>query len=518
MFLVGIGVPVQPAMRVFAKQTSARYALPLMLGISASPACRVQRVQSFSVLASRRQNAVPPKSEETAGRNSSAKHDSGINESLKQAAASQTAEAADAAKSTPLESTPQSAPKSAAGEVDSAVPAHPATTTVGPAQPAKPGLWQRVKKEAKHYWEGTKLLGYEIKISSKLALKVASGRDLTRREDRQLKRTVQDMVRLVPFSVFVLVPFAELLLPVVLKLFPNLLPSTYETATEKSAKSKKLGATRSNVGEYLRSSVREARFDVPKFTSEAQKLVFYGFFKKIHDGVEPNVMEILEVARMFKDDMLLDNLSRPQLSAIANYMGIKGFGTSNILRYQIRHKMRLIRQDDRVIADEGVDSLNASELQLACQSRGFKTIGVATGKMRDDLSNWLQLRLKDRVPSTLLILSSAYTYGLRDIASTYDGLRSVLSALPSEVYHETELEIQNEKATNAQRLEVLKEQDELIREENKEELESGHVVQVKDNINVDEAEKPATEAEEKSEAEKSETEKSEAETKKTTSA
>ena len=36
------------------------------------------------------------------------------------------------------------------------------------------------------------------------------------------------MLRLIPFSVFVVVPFMEILLPVAIKLFPNMLPSTFE--------------------------------------------------------------------------------------------------------------------------------------------------------------------------------------------------------------------------------------------------------------------------------------------------
>ena len=44
---------------------------------------------------------------------------------------------------------------------------------------------------------------------------------------RQLVRTVSDLFRLVPFSVFIIVPFMELLLPVALKLFPGMLPSTF---------------------------------------------------------------------------------------------------------------------------------------------------------------------------------------------------------------------------------------------------------------------------------------------------
>jgi LETM1 and EF-hand domain-containing protein 1 len=47
-------------------------------------------------------------------------------------------------------------------------------------------VWEKVKHEAAHYWDGTKLLGFEIKISSKLALKMAAGYELTRRERRQV--------------------------------------------------------------------------------------------------------------------------------------------------------------------------------------------------------------------------------------------------------------------------------------------------------------------------------------------
>lgn len=46
--------------------------------------------------------------------------------------------------------------------------------------------WAVVKKEAAHYWAGTKLLGQEIKISAKLLRVVLRGEELTRRERRQV--------------------------------------------------------------------------------------------------------------------------------------------------------------------------------------------------------------------------------------------------------------------------------------------------------------------------------------------
>ena len=49
-------------------------------------------------------------------------------------------------------------------------------------------LGQKIKKELLHYWDGTKLLATEVRISSKLALKMAAGYELSRRENRQVSR------------------------------------------------------------------------------------------------------------------------------------------------------------------------------------------------------------------------------------------------------------------------------------------------------------------------------------------
>ena len=48
----------------------------------------------------------------------------------------------------------------------------------------------------------------------------------------QLVRTTADLFRLVPFLVFIIIPFMEFLLPVALKLFPNMLPSTFAEASK----------------------------------------------------------------------------------------------------------------------------------------------------------------------------------------------------------------------------------------------------------------------------------------------
>lgn len=75
-----------------------------------------------------------------------------------------------------------------------------------------------------------------MKISAKLIWRILQGKELSRREHRLLVKTTGDMFRLIPFSVFVIVPFMEFLLPIAIKVFPGLLPSTFQTATDKENK------------------------------------------------------------------------------------------------------------------------------------------------------------------------------------------------------------------------------------------------------------------------------------------
>lgn len=94
-----------------------------------------------------------------------------------------------------------------------------------------------IRDTLKHYWVGFKLLWADTRISSRLLIKLAGGKSLTRRERRQLLRTTADIFRLVPFAVFIIVPFMEFLLPVFLKLFPNMLPSTFQDKMKEQATS-----------------------------------------------------------------------------------------------------------------------------------------------------------------------------------------------------------------------------------------------------------------------------------------
>lgn len=342
----------------------------------------------------------------------------------------------------------------------------------------KPPLMQRIRHEVKHYVNGTKLLGYEIKISTKLLIKFVEGYELSRRETNQLKRTMGDIFRLVPFSAFLIIPFAELLLPVALKIFPNLLPSTYESGTDRQKKRNKLIEIRKKTSDFLHETLEESSLlSYNAIDNSEKKKKFYNFFKKLYspkDG-KTNVFthdEILSVAQMFKNDSVLDNLSRPQLVAMAKFISITPFGNDNMLRYQIRHKLKQIMEDDKVVDYEGVGVLSTEELYHACVSRGVKAYGVKRDELVDYLQVWLDLRLRHKVPSVLLVLSSTFTFGglekrleadqkvispqaeEKDVKSRYDelldlyydGILQVLSSIPDPVYNVAKLDVSESKS------------------------------------------------------------------------
>lgn len=276
-----------------------------------------------------------------------------------------------------------------------------------------------------------------------------------------------------------------------------MLPSTYEADKDREKRQTKLSDTRKSVSQFLRMTLQES--GLPFSITPKQREEFMEFFRKVRSGNEsPSQTDVISVSKLFKDDVTLDNLSRPQLVAICRYMNLNTFGTDPMLRYQIRHKMRQIKSDDKAIWYEGVESLSVPELQIACANRGIRTHGLSSAKLRDELAQWLDLRIKHGVPSTLLVLSNAFIYDQDDQSDRhYNALIATLSSLPDELYHETELDVRDKEATNKQRLEVIMEQEELIASENEHNQKSNCEKAAKDVENLDEEEKQADRVETK---------------------
>ncbi|KAJ0502513.1 putative EF-hand domain, letm1 ribosome-binding domain-containing protein [Helianthus annuus] len=333
----------------------------------------------------------------------------------------------------------------------------------------------------KHYWLGIKLLGVDVKISSRLLLKLAGGKSLSRRERQQLTRTTADIFRLVPVAVFIIVPFMEFLLPVFLKLFPNMLPSTFQDKMkEQEALKRKLNA-RIEYAKFLQDTVKEMAKEVQNTRSgEVKKTAedLDDFLNKVRKGASVANEEILGFAKLFNDELTLDNISRPRLVNMCKYMGIQPYGTDAYLRYMLRKRLQWIKNDDKMIqAEGGVDALSEEELREDCRERGM--LGLrSVEEMREQLRDWLDLSLNHSVPSSLLILSRAFTVSGK--LKPEEVVRATLSSLPDEVVDTvgvTALSSEDSVSERRRKLEFLEMQEELIKEEEEKEEEQAKMKQ-----------------------------------------
>jgi LETM1 and EF-hand domain-containing protein 1 len=154
--------------------------------------------------------------------------------------------------------------------------------------------------------------------------------------------------------------------------------------------------------------------------------------------------------------------------------------------------MRHIKRDDVEIQQEGIGNLTLQELSAACAARGIRTIGTSPGRMRDELSQWLDLHLNHKVPSTLLILSRAFSF--TDVRVTpEDALRATFQSLPDNLVNEAELQVLETigASTYKQKLDVLEQQEELIEDESEQEEKEEKARQQKEQSEIKAKEFPS---------------------------
>lgn len=319
-----------------------------------------------------------------------------------------------------------------------------------------------------HYWMGTKLLWLNIRLATKIAFRVLRGHKMTRRERRLLVRTMSDLFRLVPFSVFVIVPGMELTLPIFLKLFPNMLPSTFDDKMKQAEALRKQLQLKVEMARFLKETVMEMQPSEEKVEGD-----FGEFFRKLRDGEMVHPSELVKYAKFFEDEITLDGLERSQLMAMCKLLGMKPFGPDALLRYQLRSRLDQLKKDDIQIREEGIDNLTVEELQQACHARGMPGYNSKNVYLlRRRLEGWLELSLDRNLPVALLLLSRAFQLTAR--AGLEDVLKDTIATMPQELIDEIELRIEQkaqDKVDRSLKLEVLEHYRELVEEEAEEEAE-----------------------------------------------
>ncbi|XP_078483251.1 mitochondrial proton/calcium exchanger protein-like [Ciona intestinalis] len=350
----------------------------------------------------------------------------------------------------------------------------------------KKSLWQRIVAEVKHYYHGFRLLGLDIKIASKSLWKILNGGVLQRRERNQFRRAVADIFRLAPFSVFIIIPFAELALPVVVKLFPNMLPSTFESSSIKEKRLKKELTVKLEMSKFLQDTVEDIAIRSKNSSKKNQAAQdFVNFFQKIRNSdEEPTNEEILKHAKLFEDQLTLDSMTRQQLIALCRLIQVPAVGNNELLRFLLQMKLNRLHSDDKMIQEEKIESLTTAELMAACQARGMRALGYSRAKMEQQLTEWIDLHINHNVPSSLLLLSRVLY--MPDHVPVETRVKAAISTLPEDVAGKVEVkagELNLERVDNTTRYKAAQLENTTIEEETSEkEEETATKVDVEEKI------------------------------------
>ncbi|CAD7931233.1 unnamed protein product [Amoebophrya sp. A25] len=286
-------------------------------------------------------------------------------------------------------------------------------------------LWaQDVKDAVKHFIEWNKqgfgLFWLNMKVTRKLLTRRMQGHTLSYRDRQLLVRTTGDVFKLIPFSFFLIIPFAEIALPPVLYFFPGLMPSTFlEKGQENESLVRKLKAKKELAvffQEVVDANTKEQIFKAASADSEKgmsleeAQYEFNAFQAKMERGEFPSAQEVVRFSKQFGRWFTFDNLPDDKLRIMADILGL---GDSPLFRshlaLRLRHHINRLRREDREIMFEGVDSLSRDDLVELCRARAIPfTADISDEAMREGLRGWLELSAHRQIPVSVLLWVQTY--------------------------------------------------------------------------------------------------------------
>lgn len=272
-----------------------------------------------------------------------------------------------------------------------------------------------MKGICQHYWQGSKLLVFETKTSVKLLSKLLKGVPLIRRERNQLTRTLSDLFKLIPFIIIVIVPFLEFALPLLLKFFPNMLPSTFDDISKRDLKLELLAKAKAQKAKIFQEALKLSMKEGHQMEKESKDIIDFLQhlpFKQEEMKAEEkeNHLKMIDISSFYELlfhsnlQISLDYLSSESIRQLCLFMSIKTFGSDGFLRYLLQRKFDKIKSDDIDIKAEGVSNLELSDLRQLCVERGIWIANKNNDDLVKELEEWVHYHIDKRIPTLSMFL------------------------------------------------------------------------------------------------------------------
>lgn len=275
----------------------------------------------------------------------------------------------------------------------------------------------------KHLGSSLKLFWLNSKIGVKIAMRIMKGEQVSAIERNRMKRALADIFLMFPFSIFVIIPGAELLIPVYLKIFPGAMPSSFESLSQKEKRTIKQTQARLDLASFLHETLNEVQ-KKQKATANASMTEFVKFTKQVRNGnkwITNN--DIRKFAPLFQEHLTIEAMDRPTLDALCKIFkanpvkhrvsGAHGEFTQSTqlirlvlnkrlheLKYQDLEWMQIIRS-----SKTGIKQIPDVDLQDLNRDRGMRAAGLTRERLEQQYLDWLELANDPVISDSLL----AYT-------------------------------------------------------------------------------------------------------------
>jgi len=278
--------------------------------------------------------------------------------------------------------------------------------------------------EIKHNYYGTLQFFREIAATFMIILNmIRKKQPITLTESLQLRRSVDDLTKFIPFATLIIIPFAEILIPALLMLNLDVLPSTYLKHKEKIQRINKISKIQ------LSSSTRFTKF-IDQMKDKGHSHEMEEFITLSEAPTTELREELLLNNSYFRDEFTLENLDSQLLRELGLFFNHGRYTSEDHLRHLISMNCNQIKEADLLLFGDDVNSLSNIDLYRECVKRGIRISPTSPHIREDMISNlrrWGELSsYKHKIPVITLICFNMLELGRNPVATTTDDIKKII--------------------------------------------------------------------------------------------
>lgn len=314
----------------------------------------------------------------------------------------------------------------------------------------------RVRRTSAYIWEELKHIGHGfVALKDDIKEGVAETKEFhytkyrkpNYTQTKKIQKITRDVIKFIPFSFFIIIPGLELLLPAWLMIFPNSIPSQFQSIAARQKKIDDLLVHRNQAAEKLiyklpiyLSKLKDAKAENAKSTksylmTEEEKAETDRLLKLLGSDKAVN-SELLTFKHLFIKYVDFRHFKVGTLQDFAHFMGLQpitGFNiinnmlsfvglkikidnkyvswfTKRILVRELRLFLRKVRREDSYLYWEKVESLEENKLDMICLERGIEIVNKSKETKLKDYKMWQAMSNLNNVSDSLLIFCRLNEY------------------------------------------------------------------------------------------------------------